>query len=597
MDRLRRALGALTSERGQSIANRACIAALIVVGALDAWFTRKWNVNPDGVSYIDMARAFDAHGFAGLINGYWSPLYPATIGVAIKVFSPDRDLLYPMVRAVNWAVFVVTTFAFARLLKVTMTRHLALHDSPGWAIALFLTAAWGLFYLLVSQAVGQGLVTPDMGVAAVVFFVASELLELRDGPWAAGRWARLGAVLALGYWWKAILFPVGGVALLIAAWIAWRRRDQVRGPLSGAVVFGALALALAIPVSAHVGRATFGETGRLNHLWFVSNVPMIATTCISPGGRLPSPEVPTGRVLLAHPLTCHTGEAADEVTLPLWYNPTPYYSAVRNHLSAAEIAVAIRNNVEYMRVAFLEWFAWPGVALAIALLAVIAMRAFASASWPLLAFGALPIAAYLSVYVELRHIVPFIVCIALATLAALAGRNATWSRAILALVATVIAAQSAVRLARQQRVEAAILVRELRRLSRPEQEAITVARGLAERGLVPGDRVATINTMWNVEWAQRAGLVVRAWIPEYTYAVDAAYAELSAPCTRAAFLDALRTERIRAVVLRDIPLPAPAWFEQIGNTAYRVHVLGPAEQPPEGCAPAATRSSSGTAAR
>jgi hypothetical protein len=597
LDRLRRALGALTTERGQTIFNRVCVAGLIVVGALDAWFTRQWNVNPDGVSYIDVARAFVEHGPGGLINGYWSPLYPAVVGVAMKVVAPARDVLYPMVRAINFVVFVVALLAFARLLRIAVARHEVLRAAPASVVAIFLVAAWALFYSLVSQAIGQALVTPDMGVAAVVFFVAAELLTLGEAHWTVARWIRLGIVLAIGYWWKAILFPVGGVALVIAVVIAWRRRDSLRGPAAAAIAFGALALALAVPVSRQVGRATFGETGRLNHLWFVNNVSMVAVLCVPPGAPLSGSGVSAEPVLLERPLTCSTADAPNEVTLPLWFDPSPQYAKARNQLSAAQTLVAARNNVEYMRAAFVEWLPWAGIALGIAFVAVVLARAFSAASLPLVAFGAVPIAAYFSVYVELRHIVPFIMLIALATLAALARRTARWSRAVLAIVALTAVGEATYRIATQQRVEAAIALHELRGDPRPEQISISVARGLADRGLAAGDRVAAINTMWNVDWAQRVGLVVRAYVPEYTYGIDAAYAALSEPCTRGRFLDTMRSQRIKAIVLRDVPLAAPSWFEQIGDTPFRVAMVGAAEPLPAACSAPATRSSSGTAAR
>jgi hypothetical protein len=597
VNRLRRALDALTTDRGQAVANRACVAVLILVGALDAWFTRQWNVNPDGISYIDMARAFSEHGPAALVNGYWSPLYPAVIGVAIKVFAPARDVLYPMVRAINFAIFAVALLAFVRLLRITMARHALLREAPAPTIAMCMISAWGLFFLLVSQAIGQSLVTPDMGVAAIVFLIAAELLCLDEAPWSAGRWMRFGTLLAVGYWWKAILFPVGGVALVVAAWIAWRRRDPVRGPFAGGVAFGALALALAIPVSAHVGRATFGETGRLNHLWYVSNVPNVPLLCLPRGSRLPPAEVPVERVIVEHPLTCVIGDSEAGATLPLWYDPSPHYARAQNHFSMSETLVAMRNNLEFMRAAFAEALPFGGVALGVAFLALLLVRGFPATGRPIVAFGAIPIAAYLLVYVELRHIVPFIVTIGLVTLSALAARRARWSGALLALVTICVGAESVYRIATQQRVEAAIMLHELRGDPRPEQVSITVARELVDRGLTAGDRVAAINTMWNVDWAQRVGLLVRAYVPEYTYGVDATYAALSEPCARARFLDAMRAHRIKAVVLHDVPLPAPAWFDQIGDTPFRVAMVGAAEPPAAECGAPATRSSSGTAAR
>jgi hypothetical protein len=594
VNRLRKGLAALTTERGQSLANLACVAGMLVVGALDAWFTRQWSIDPDGISYIDIARGFAEHGPAALVNGYWSPLYPATIGVGLKLLAPGADFLYPMVRAINFAVLVAATFAFARLLRLTMSRDPALRAAPGGTIAVFILAAWGLFHLLVSQAIGVALVTPDMGVAAFTFFVASELLALQGGAWPAGRWVRLGVVLAVGYWWKAILFPVGGLALVVAAGIAWRRGDSRRGPGAGTLAFGVLVLLLAIPVSSHVGRPTLGETGRLNHLWFVSGVPMVTGLCTPAGAQPSTPGPSTLRVITARPLACHTGEAPASVTHPIWYDPSPWYSQVRSRFSATELIGAVRKNVASIPKAtgragrLLGSGLLAMTALGAGLVAVIALRGFAHATWPLLVLGVVPVVAYFSVYVELRHITAFALCIALATLAALAARPAKWSRALLAIVMTATTVLTLERLARRQREEAVTTVRELRGHHRPEQESVTLARALADRGLVPGDRVATINTLLYVDWAQRAGVVVRAFIPEYTYSADSTYADLTAPCTRALFLDAMRAERIRAVVLRDGDQAAPAWFERVGETPYRLHVIGAAEPLPPACGPTLT---------
>ena len=94
------------------------IAVVLALGALDTYYLRNWNVNPDGVSYIDLARAFAAHGPGALINGYWSPLYPGLLGVVLAIVKPSHHWTFPLVRLVGFALFVLTTFAYARLLRV-----------------------------------------------------------------------------------------------------------------------------------------------------------------------------------------------------------------------------------------------------------------------------------------------------------------------------------------------------------------------------------------------------------------------------------------------------------------------------------------------
>lgn len=592
------------SPRQAVLLRRLLIAAVIGVSALDGWFYRQWNLNPDGVSYFDIARAFAAHGPAALINGYWSPLYPATIGLGLQLFSPGPDWSYPLVRAIGFVVAVIAVWAFDRLVRMVVAGHAELqaaHDTSHWTALAFLVGLWGLYFLLVTQAIGMHLATPDMGVAAIVFFVAAELVALASAPWNAARWSRLGVCLGIGYWWKAILFPVAAVVFALAGWIVLRRRDPWKPAIAGSSAFAVVALLLAVPVSLHVGRPTFGETGRLNHLWFVSNVPAVATLCISPEGRLNTGEngtVPTEPVLLARPLTCGTRELGPEATLPLWYDPSPWYANATNHPRVREFAVAIRNDLEYIRAALAESLPIAAIALGLALAGALGAAAAArrvGTGWPALALGVLPIAAYLIVYVELRHIVPFILCMAVWALAALVRRRTAWALALLVAVAVAAGIDGTRRVATQQRVELAITLHELRGAPRPEQVSVVVARELRARGLEPGDRVATVNTLWNVDWAQRAGLVVRAYVPELTYPLDRTFVELEDRCRLASFIDAMRGARIRAVVLKDVELfPSPKTFTPLGDTGYRLLVVGATPSPPDGCD--ATRSSSGTAA-
>src|SRR6185369_13250535 len=51
----------------------ACVVVAAVLGALQAW-DRRYAMNPDGISYLDVADAYLRGDWAVAVNGYWSPL-------------------------------------------------------------------------------------------------------------------------------------------------------------------------------------------------------------------------------------------------------------------------------------------------------------------------------------------------------------------------------------------------------------------------------------------------------------------------------------------------------------------------------------------
>ncbi len=45
-------------------------------------YAQRYVVGPDGVAYLDLSDAVVAGHWSGLVNLYWSPLYPLLIGLA-----------------------------------------------------------------------------------------------------------------------------------------------------------------------------------------------------------------------------------------------------------------------------------------------------------------------------------------------------------------------------------------------------------------------------------------------------------------------------------------------------------------------------------
>ena len=568
-------------------AQRTGLGVVLLLGALDAWRYINYQANPDGVSYIDLARAFAQHGPTALVNGYWSPLFPGLIGTTYRALPPTIDTLYPIAHIVAFALFVVTTLVFHRLLTAVRERLGLLADTPDVVQVLTVAVAWSSYALYILKGIGVQLMTPDMGVSAIAFWIAAESLSLGAERWPTERWIRAGVVLGIGYWWKAILFPVGLAWYAMALFVAWRRRDGLRGPAVGAFTYAALALLLVVPISLQVGRITFGETGRLNYLWYANGAPYVWERC-RPAGVGDASAEPFGRimrdsVIVETPLTCRLSSPAAGATMPLWDDPSRYYRDAHTRVDVVRQMRAIRNNLTSLgnEIGTIG----PVLFVALAIIGLIATVSLArrpgraeehlrrAAAALLFALTAAPVAFYLLVYVEFRHLAPFfmITWVFVPWLAVLAwGSRARFAIALLAVtaLADIVTKMS------DQTLMGLALARGAVTGRAPDRVPTTqvVARALRAAGIAPATRVASLNNEWNPEWAQLAELRIRAHVPQWTTALPTVLVALRDSCARAAWDAALRASGIEAVVARiPVGLPIPPEFEQLAQTGFYLH--------------------------
>lgn len=82
-----------------------CVICLACAGVL-AWDNRHF-MNPDGLSYLDLASEALRGGPAKLLNGYWSPGYPALISIALLIFHPHPSHEFPLIHLVNFVIFAL----------------------------------------------------------------------------------------------------------------------------------------------------------------------------------------------------------------------------------------------------------------------------------------------------------------------------------------------------------------------------------------------------------------------------------------------------------------------------------------------------------
>ena len=305
------------------------IALAIGVGLVDWWGSR-YNLNPDGVSYVEMAGNAVAGGPGGVINGYWSPGYPVLIMPVLGVVRAGWDAVIPVLHTVNLAVYVVSLLVFLRLMHVVAPQR----DGNEPALAGHVTAiAVAGFLVIATHCISLGLLTPDFGVmlAVLVTVLCCWHLERSPRSWHAA--VGLGLVLGLGYWMKAILLPLNAL-LLFGLFVLPPRIDRARAKLLLATgIFITVALPLVALVSAKVGRLTMGEVGRLNYAWAVDGVtPYTGWTGEGPT-RFGSPVHPP-RILVAAPRTLEFATPI-RATYPLWFDPSYWYAGIRSRIDLA----------------------------------------------------------------------------------------------------------------------------------------------------------------------------------------------------------------------------------------------------------------------
>jgi hypothetical protein len=224
----------------------AAICAVLCI--LLGWLSRT-ALNPDGVSYLDIAAKMAAGDWTAAVQGYWSPLYPLLLALLDTATGATGMALLTQVHLLNVGIAIGTIGLLWRLAQR--------HGDPIVARALF-----AAFLLASARTPRLDAVTPDVLLIGVVVGFAGELLR----PQGA-RWLALGAWLGLIFLTKTSSWPwmLVAVALLAAA-----GGKGNRGTLGRAVAVAFAVMALwVVPLSRKAGRPTLGSAGTFNACWYL----------------------------------------------------------------------------------------------------------------------------------------------------------------------------------------------------------------------------------------------------------------------------------------------------------------------------------------
>ncbi|HEX6751043.1 MAG TPA: hypothetical protein VF092_27385 [Longimicrobium sp.] len=518
---------------------------LVALGALQAWAFRH-AMNPDGISYLDVADSYARDGLRAWVNGYWSPLYPWVLAGAFGVLRPSPATEFAAAHAVNFALYLLSLAGFElflrELLRWRRERHGDALETPLAALG-YAAFAWGVPRLVTLE-----LVTPDLIVAALTFACAALLLRAsRDGgrPLTLGM---LGAAAGVAYLAKAAMFPVGFVTVAAGGAIVARgrgRRVGVRGAAMALAAFLLVSAPLFVSLSISKHRPTFGDVGTLAYAWYVDNLPQMGRW--EGGGGTGTP-AHAPRVVYPSPRV-YAFAAPVPGTYPLWYDASYWYEGIRPPVNLplqAKVVGSALYHVWYpIGIAF-----FPLVVLAGALVATGLLRAPDRSAWLVALPSLATFAAYSMVHIEMRFIGAQLCVVLLLFLATLApAEEGDWRLPAAVLAAAVL--PLAMDLARSGGRMAVNAMQ-----AGPENAAWAQARALHAADVPRGARVGLITT-WQIEdgarsfWARagRMRIVAETW--------DAREFWSAPPAVQQAVLDAMERAGATVVVAAHAPSCPP----------------------------------------
>ncbi len=444
-----------------------CLVALLL-GAVQAWTTR-FDMNPDGIQYLDNAAAYLHGDLHDALNTQWSPLYPWLIDAVSAVIHPTRAQEFPLAHLLNFLLYAMSLAGF--LFFARSMRGLV----PAESLTSLLLLSYSAFLYCSLDFTSTRFVTPDLLLNFFAFFAAGLLMRIAAGNQSVRQFAGLGVTLGLGYLAKAPFLPIAVLCVAIAAVLGHKRT------LWTCAVFAAIAGPYIWALSDAKGRFTFGDSAGLNVVWHVNGLPN-ANWQGGPAGN-GQPVHPT-RQLSTQPAIFEFAKPIAG-TYPPWYDPAYWNEGLRVAYRPRDFARAILEQIRL----YAYWVHHRQLPLLFALVALFLLssskRRIAGrlkTLWPVLALGAMPFAMYAPVHAEGRYVAPFFVLLWTALFCGVLEDR----RASLQIASTA---------ALFMLVESCIPVFATPAGQPPARLQYEIARELRATGLKPGDQVAIVSDL------------------------------------------------------------------------------------------------------
>lgn len=542
----------------------ACWSVALALGAAQAWASR-FQMNPDGISYMDIGDAYWRGDWRNALSTVWSPLYSWILGLFFKLLRPSPYWEYPLVHLVNFLIFVAALGAFDFFLmtfiaerrrdnsRLAASGYSGLPEGAWWLLGYNLFVSSSL--ILIYEAI------PDFCVAALIFIASALILKIKDSEATPKTYAIFGTALGLAYLAKAAMFPLAFVFLACAA-IAGRRGKGARQNLAVAgLTFFCISGTFITALSIHEGRLTFSDVGPLVYEEYIDGVDTFTPT--GPGLKHPV------RKIADTPLTYEFGSPINS-TYPPSYDPFYWHDGLKPRLVLKGQLRAITQNV-LMYLTILAFYS--NLLLPFLLLLLIAPSPRAclrriSELWPIILPCLAALLMYLPIFTEFRYVAPFCILLWLALFSGLYLVNSQRSHMLVTFAVVGIAASTLI-------FQGAPSIRDFLLDQKPGLAYWQAADALTSLGVHRGAKIAVIATEPNGEGGAFVARLGHLKIVAHSRELKAACTEDPSTCSR--FLDALAKSDVTAAILHGDPPPGSLIpWHRLGLTSYYAYVINPA---------------------
>ncbi len=337
-----------------------------------------YQIDGDAVAYMDISDLLRAHHWAGIVNGYWHPLYPAFLALGHILFRATPATELRAYYFVNFGIFLLGMVAVVCFTDSIVRLRETAGQRAGYLLDRTMLRYLGIALLVIAsqRELSMGKIRPDALLQALLLFAIAALLTHLAG--GRLRYAALmGVALGCAYLTKSFAFVFAFlciIALALFRWI-WLRHRLMRIMSAALIAFTCFAV-VAGPYVAALSRQRhrfdFGDSGTLNYAWYVGGTEKMHLQPYQTG-QFGSSEVDLKhpeKELLHTPLILSYAEMPYG-TYPDWFDTTYWNEQIKPHFSVRQdLPRASRDCVLVVRYLFNH----PEALLLLALLVLLGAR-------------------------------------------------------------------------------------------------------------------------------------------------------------------------------------------------------------------------------